>query len=106
MHVAVEGLLHARDQFGRGGRAADMNLLQAGEIVLAAGPAQLSSALAMVGTSDMAVARSSWIRLNTRGGSKRRTITCFTPIMVEACGRPQPLAWNSGMVCSSTPLSS
>ena len=64
---------------------------------------QFSSALAMVGTSDMAVAVSSWIRRSTCGGSKRRTITCLMPIMVAACGRPQPLAWNSGMVCSSTP---
>ena len=38
-----------------------------------------SSALAMVGTRLMSVARCSWISLNTKVGSKRRTITCLTP---------------------------
>ena len=59
-------------------------------------------ALAMVGTIPMPVAFSSWIRRKTRVGSKRRTITCVRPLSVELWARPQPLAWNSGMVCSST----
>ena len=45
-----------------------------------------------VGTIDMAVAFSSWMMRSTLAGSNRRTITCFRPHMVAACGRPQPLA--------------
>ena len=61
---------------------------------------------AMVGTRDMLVTRSRSINRSTSTGSNRRTITWRTPMNVQACGRPQPLAWNSGMVCSSTPVSS
>ena len=98
----MENRFQALDQLRRSRRAAHMNLLQAGEVELPRSGA-FSSAFAMVGTSDMAVRLLSWIRRKTVVGSKRRTITCFSPIMVEACGRPHPLAWNSGMVCSSTP---
>ncbi len=49
---------------------------------------QCSSALAMVGTSVMPVAFSSWMSRSTWAGSKRRTITWRSPIMVEDCATP------------------
>ena len=45
-----------------------------------------------MGTMLMSVARCCSIMRNTVVGSKRRTITCLVPSMVETCGRPQPLA--------------
>ncbi len=53
---------------------------------------QFSSALAMVGTSIMPVAFSSSMTRRTWAGSKRRTITWLSPIMVEECASPHPLA--------------
>ena len=64
-----------------------------------------SSAFAIVGTMLISVALCFSINCRTDTGSNRRTITCFEPRNVENCGRPQPLAWNSGIVCRSTMLS-
>ena len=61
--------------------------------------------LLLSGANDMLVTPSCSISRSTLAGSKRRTITWRRPIIVQACGRPHPLAWKSGMVCNSTAVS-
>ena len=67
---------------------------------------ELSSALAMVGTSDIEVALLFLDQAEHAGGLEAPHHHLLQPVMVADCGRPQPLAWNSGMVCSSTRVSS
>ena len=52
-------------------------MLETSQLAPASG--QFSSAFAMVGTSAMPVAFSSWMSRSTWAGSKRRTITCRRP---------------------------
>ena len=101
LDAAVEDLLQAVDQFRRRGRAAQHDALHAGDIVLPQRGA-VEERIGHGGDEGHAGGLLVLDQPEDFGRSKRRTITCFSPLMVEVWARPQPFAWNSGMVCSST----
>ena len=104
--VAMERRSRRVHQLGRRRRAAQHDRSAGWRHRSCPRSGQFNSMFAMVGTIDMLVARSCSINRSTCAGRTGGPSPGARPCMVQACGRPQPLAWNRGMVCSSTPLSS